>query len=59
MEIDFSNITQNAIVDFKNGKKRWLSSQNLSRKARQGGNEVHQVVERFLEIVKEKGGWLV
>ena len=59
MEIDFSDIIQKPKVDFKNGKKRWLSSQHLARKDRQGGEEVHQVVERFLERVKETGGWLV
>ena len=45
------DIIQEPKVDFKNGKKRWLSSQHLARKDRQGGEEVHQVVERFLSRI--------
>lgn len=55
VEFETSDIIQIPKSDYKNGKKRWLSSQHLSRKARQGGDEVHQVVERFLEEVNK---WL-
>ena len=41
-------------MDYKDGKKRWLSSQHLARKDRQGGEEVHEVIERFIQEV-EKG----
>ena len=46
------NLLQKAITDYKNGKKRYLSSQNLPRHLRQGGEEVHQVIERFLKTIK-------
>ena len=45
------DMLQKAITDYKNGKKRYLSSQNLPRHKRQGGNEVHQVIERFLKTI--------
>lgn len=45
------DIVQIAKTDYKNGKKRYLSSQNLDRKHRQGGKEVHEVIERFLQNV--------
>ena len=51
VKFDVSDIIQTPKVDYKNGKKRWLSSQHLARKDRQGGEEVHQVIERFLEVV--------
>ena len=51
VKFDVSDITQEPKVDYKNGKKRWLSSQNLSREDRQGGEDVHQVIERFLEEI--------
>ena len=36
-----------------NGKKHWRSSQHLDKKARQGGEEVHQVIERFLNTINK------
>ena len=48
------DIIQEPVVDYKDGKKRWLSSQHLARKDRQGGEEVHEVIERFIQEV-EKG----
>ena len=45
------DVLQHAITDYKNGKKRYLSSQNLPREKRQGGTEVHQVIERFLKTI--------
>lgn len=50
------DIVQEPKVDYKNGKKRWLSSQHLSKINRQGGEEVHQVIERFIKEVEEKYG---
>lgn len=46
-----NDIEQKPKVDYKNGKKRYLSSQNLPRNKRQGTEEVHQVIERFLEAI--------
>ena len=46
------DIIQIPKVDFKDGKKRFLSSQNLGRKQRQGGKEVHEVIERFIQHVE-------
>lgn len=54
IKLDCSDIVQVPKVDFKNGKKRFLSSQNLARKDRQGGEEVHEVIERFLETINGK-----
>lgn len=54
VKLDVSNIVQIPKVDFKNGKRRWLSSQHLPRNKRQGGEEVHQVIDRFLQTIKEK-----
>lgn len=45
------DIIQKPVTDYKNGKKRYLSSQNLDRIHRQGGQEVHQVIERWLETI--------
>lgn len=47
----YNDIIQKPLTDIKNGKKRFLSSQNLARKDRQGGQEVHEVIERFLETI--------
>ena len=51
--IEFKNddIVQVPKIDYKNGKKRWLSSQHLPRNKRQGGEEVHEVIERWLETI--------
>lgn len=48
------DIDQIPLTDYKDGKKRWLSSQNLPRSKRQGGEEVHQVIERFLETLRKE-----
>lgn len=45
---------QKAKTDFLNGKKRYLSSQNLPRDKRQGGEDVHVVIEEFLRIIHER-----
>ena len=50
---ELNNIIQKPIVEIVNGKRKWLSSQNLSRKHRQGGEEVHEVIEKWLEVVEE------
>lgn len=52
--VDFpsEDIIQEPKVDYKDGKKRWLSSQHLSRNQRQGGEEVHQIVERFIQTIE-------
>ena len=52
IELDLSNVIQKAESDIKDGKKRWLSSQNLPRERRQGGKEVHEVVEIFIQKVE-------
>ncbi len=48
---DIIQIPKTIIED---GKKKFMSSQNLARKDRQGGEEVHQVIERFLETIGAK-----
>ena len=45
------DIVQEPKVEVVDGKKRYLSSQTLSRKKRQGGQEVHEVIERFIETI--------
>lgn len=52
MLVDLSDIKQTPKTDFKNGKKRFLSSQNLSRKDRQGGEDVHEVIEKWIQYVE-------
>ena len=53
IKIDFSSIVQKpkTIID---GKRKWLSSQNISRKKRQGGEEVHEVIEFWLNNLEKK-----
>lgn len=51
IEFKHDDIIQKPIVDYKNGKKRWLSSQHLPRDKRQGGEDVHQVIERWLQTI--------
>lgn len=51
IELDLSDIHQTAKTEIVDGKKRWLSSQHLPRNKRQGGDEVHQVIDRFIETV--------
>lgn len=48
------DIIQKPIVEIRDGKRIWLSSQNLPREQRQGTQEVHQVIERFLLTIKRK-----
>lgn len=52
IDLDFSDIIQKPKVEIINGKKYYLSSQHLSRKDRQGTNEVHEVIERFIQTVE-------
>ena len=47
-------LKQHAITDVINGKVRYLSSQNLSRSDRQGGKEVHEVIEIWLRFIHDK-----
>ena len=54
IKFEHDDIIQIAKSDIMNGKKRWLSSQNLSRNKRQGGKDVHEVIERFLEVIHDK-----
>ena len=49
------DIIQKPKVEIRNGKRIWLSSQNISRSKRQGGEEVHQVIERWLEHLEGVG----
>lgn len=49
--MDTSDIIQKPKVEIANGKRKWLSSQNLDKKDRQGGEEVHEVIERFLRTI--------
>lgn len=51
IKLKTDDIVQIPLVDYKDGKKRWLSSQNLPKSKRQGGEEVNQVIERFLETI--------
>ncbi len=48
------DIIQIPKIDYKNGKKRFMSSQNLGRAARQGTQEVHEVIERWLEEIEKE-----
>lgn len=54
VKLDVTGIVQKPISDYKNGKKRWLSSQNLPRDKRQGGKDVHEIIELFINTI-EKG----
>lgn len=51
VEFKCDDIIQKPKVEIRNGKRIWLSSQHLPRNKRQGGEEVHQVIERWLEGV--------
>lgn len=46
------DIVQEPKTIIENGKKKWLSSQHLARKDRQGTSEVHEVIERFIEEIE-------
>lgn len=47
------NVIQKPITDFKNGKKRYLSSQNRPQSKRQGTEEVHEIIEIFLKEINK------
>lgn len=51
--IPLGDIFQKPKISIVNGKKKYLSSQNLNRERRQGTEEVHQVIERFLDVCKK------
>lgn len=50
--MDLSHIHQQAKTEIVDGKKRYRSSQNLSQSKRQGGEEVHEVVEYFINFIE-------
>ena len=50
----FKNIVQKPKVEIKNGKRYWYSSQHLPRNQRQGGNEVHEVIETWLNYIERE-----
>ena len=54
IKFKYEDIIQAPKVDYKDGKKRWLSSQHLARKDRQGGEEVHEVIERFIQTLEKE-----
>ena len=52
--VDLSNngIVQKPKIEIDSeGNKKYMSSQNLGSKDRQGGEEVHEVVEYFLKKI--------
>ena len=51
IQLNVNDIKQVAKTQIINGKKIWLSSQNLPRSKRQGTEEVHEVIERFLQTI--------
>ena len=51
-ELIFRNIIQKPKVEIRDGKRIWLSSQNLPRNQRQGGEEVHEVIEKWIAYVE-------
>lgn len=57
MLLSVSNIIQKAKTEIRNGKKKYLSSQDISRKNRQGGDEVHEIIEIFINTIEEKGDY--
>lgn len=52
--IDFSQIIQKPKTIVIDGKKKYLSSQDISRKNRQGGEEVHEVIEYWINYIERK-----
>ena len=52
IEFKYDDIIQKPKTIIENGKKKWLSSQHLGRKDRQGTDEVHEVIERFINEVE-------
>lgn len=54
VSLDLDNLRfQEVLTDYNNGKKRYLSSQNLPRYKRQGGQEVHEVIDVFLKTIHD------
>ena len=51
VDFKYDDIIQIPKVEIVNGKKKFMSSQNLGRKDRQGTTEVHEVIERFLKEI--------
>ena len=47
-----AEIKQQAKIEFRDGKKYYLSSQNISRNQRQGGEDVHEVIETWLNYIE-------
>ena len=47
------DIVQKPLVEIREGKRIWLSSQNINRERRQGTNEVNVVIERFIKTIYE------
>ena len=54
IQLDVTGIIQKPKSDYKNGKKRWLSSQNLPRGKRQGGKEVYEIIELFINTIERR-----
>ncbi len=55
IKFEASDIIQSpGTIVLENGKHIWPKSQNASRKNRQGGEEVHQVIERFIETIERR-----
>lgn len=52
--MSFDDVKQYAKTEIRNGKKMYLSSQNISRSKRQGGEEVHEVIEKWLDYIERK-----
>ena len=52
IKTDFSFIIQKPKTIIINGKKKYLSSQNISRDKRQGGEQVNEVIENWLKHIE-------
>lgn len=50
----FDDIIQNAKTEIIDGKKYYRSSQNIPQNKRQGTEEVHEVIERWLETIERR-----
>ena len=51
IKFEYEDIIQKPIVEIRNGKRIYLSSQNIPNSQRQGTKEVHEVIERFLQTI--------
>lgn len=52
IDFKYDDIVQKPKIEYDlNGKKKYMSSQNIAPKFRQGGEEVHEVIERFLQTI--------